>query len=244
MSMIDALRMCELLLGAAFAQQSIEHCLGPVRALLLFLPRLVLSLLLALTALLALPGPWVVGVEAALLLCAVAGLFRFDGAYNGGSDRLGLLVLCCVLAARAAPSLMWAQVALGYLAVQLVLSYFMAGWAKVLNPAWRNGRALRDVFAFSAYPASEQLRGWQDWPRLLWLVSWGVMLLELLFPFALCNRHVLLAMLTLAAIFHLINACAFGFNRFFWVWLAAYPALLWFQLWLQLWFQLWFQQRL
>jgi hypothetical protein len=32
-----------------------------------------------------------------------------------------------------------------------------------------------------------------------------------------------------AAAFHLANACLFGLNRFLWIWLAAYPPLLWFQ---------------
>jgi hypothetical protein len=35
--------------------------------------------------------------------------------------------------------------------------------------------------------------------------------------------------LTLAALFHFVNACLFGLNRFFWIWLAAYPSLLWLQ---------------
>jgi hypothetical protein len=35
--------------------------------------------------------------------------------------------------------------------------------------------------------------------------------------------------LALAAAFHLANACLFGLNRFFWVWLAAYPSLIWLQ---------------
>ena len=34
---------------------------------------------------------------------------------------------------------------------------------------------------------------------------------------------------SLATLFHLGNALLFGLNRFFWIWLAAYPALLWFQ---------------
>jgi hypothetical protein len=36
--------------------------------------------------------------------------------------------------------------------MQLVLSYFISGWVKVVNGDWRSGAALRDVFLFSAYP--------------------------------------------------------------------------------------------
>jgi hypothetical protein len=38
-----------------------------------------------------------------------------------------------------------------------------------------------------------------------------------------------LAALALTAAFHLANACLFGLNRFLWVWLAAYPSLIWLQ---------------
>ena len=35
--------------------------------------------------------------------------------------------------------------------------------------------------------------------------------------------------LSFATLFHFANACLFGLNRFFWIWLAAYPSLLWLQ---------------
>lgn len=55
------------------------------------------------------------------------------------------------------------------------------------------------------------------------------MLFELAFPLALATRPTLVAALALAALFHLANACLFGLNRFFWTWLAVYPALIWLQ---------------
>ena len=36
-------------------------------------------------------------------------------------------------------------------------------------------------------------------------------------------------LLALAGLFHLANACLFGLNRFFWTWLAVYPAIVWLQ---------------
>ena len=222
MTLLEAQRGCELLLGCAFVQQSIEHWFGPLAVRWLFVPRLLLALLL-IAGVAALP------VLLALFVLGLAALLRFDGAYNGGSDRLGLLLLVCLLVARALPHSLWSQVAMGYLAMQLLFSYFIAGWVKLINPEWRRGRALRDVFMFSVYPVSESLRGWQHWPRLLWVMSWGVILLEVLFPLALLDARALWLALLLAGIFHLANAVLFGLNRFLWVWLAAYPALLWFQ---------------
>lgn len=142
---------------------------------------------------------------------------------------MGLLILCCLCLVHFMPTLQWREYVFGYLALQLVLSYFISGWVKIVNPEWRNGRALQDVFSFSAYPVSEAIRSWADRPRLLYVMSWSVMLFELFFPFTLLTQMTLIIGLLVAASFHLANAFLFGLNRFFWVWLAAYPSILWLQ---------------
>jgi hypothetical protein len=60
-------------------------------------------------------------------------------------------------------------------------------------------------------------------------MSWAVISFELLFPLALLTHLTLIIGLAIAAIFHFANACLFGLNRFFWIWLAAYPSILWLQ---------------
>jgi hypothetical protein len=217
-----ALRLTEILLGWAFIQQSAEHLNTSLHDRVLFGARLVLGSMLVL-------GFHTPLACIALLLASAAMLVRFQGPYNGGSDRMGLLVLSCLALAELLPSQKWQEYAFGYLALQLVLSYFIAGWVKIVNPDWRNGRAVRDVFLFSAYPASENLRTLANHPRSILWMSWTVMIFELLFPLALFSQEALVAALIAAALFHLANACLFGLNRFFWTWLAAYPSILWLQ---------------
>lgn len=209
-------------MGCAFAQQSIEHFKAEVNERRLFMLRLILSLLL-------IGGFQPAWITLLLLLTGLAILHRFQGPYNGGADRMSLLILSCMCLTHLAPTHYWQEIAFGYLAMQLVLSYFISGWVKVVNPEWRSGRALCDVFQFSAYPVSESLRGWADSPRLLFLMSWGVMVFELLFPLSLLSTTTLAIALVIAACFHFSNACMFGLNRFFWIWLSAYPSILWFQ---------------
>lgn len=215
-------RLCELLLGLALAQQSLEHLAMPVTPRILFGMRLLLALMMV-------AGIGSAIAEALLLLSSALILKRCDGPYNGGSDRLAILMLFCLLLANILPTALWRELALGYLAAQLVLSYLMSGWVKIVNPDWRNGRALNDVFAFSAYPVSEQLRALAARPRLLWAAAWAVMLFELVFPLSLLDSRALYAALVIAALFHVANAMLFGLNRFVWVWIAAYPSLLWLQ---------------
>jgi hypothetical protein len=121
------------------------------------------------------------------------------------------------------------EIFFGYLGLQLILSYFISGRVKIINPEWRNGIALRKVFQFSAYPVSESLRDWANWPKLLLLMSWLVIGFELLFPLSLLSPTLLFIGLGIAATFHLANACIFGLNRFFWIWIAAYPSIIWLQ---------------
>jgi hypothetical protein len=222
MSLELARRLVEILLALALIQQSLEHLRGFRDERLLFSARIILAgLVLA-----GIAAPWpLVGLAGLSLLI----LHRFQGPYNGGSDRMGLLILWCLTLSRAAPTSMLAELAFGYLGAQLTLSYFISGWVKVVNPDWRSGRALRDVFQFSAYPVAESLRAFAERPLLLRVMSWSVIGFELAFPLTLLWPPALVAGLVLAGTFHLANACLFGLNRFFWTWLSAYPAILWLQ---------------
>lgn len=222
MTLDFALRLTQIGLGLAYIQRSLEHLHARAGEPSLFVPRLGLcALLVAGVA----PGL----MAAALLFNDLLLLRRFGGPYNGGADRMGLLILISLALASLAPGEKARAVAFGYLGAQVVLSYFISGWVKIVNPDWRSGRALRDVFLFSAYPAGENLRGWADRPGALRAASWAVMGFELAFPLSLASAPTLQAGLALGAAFHLANACLFGLNRFFWIWLCAYPALLWLQ---------------
>lgn len=232
MTLEAAMRLTTVLTALAFVQQSLEH-LAPAarsRERLLFAPRLVLALLLLASVLVPGAPAFLPGLVAlALLANHLMILPFFHGPYNGGSDRMSLLILVCLCGAWNLPAIAAKEIAFGYLGAQLILSYFISGWVKVVNPEWRSGRALRDVFAFSAYPAGENIRRWADHPRLLLVMGWAVMGFELAFPPAFLTRPTLIAGLVIAALFHAANACLFGLNRFFWIWLCAYPAILWLQ---------------
>lgn len=218
----QAVRYSEIILALAYAQQSLEFIRGLPPEKTLGVIRLLLSLLL-------LVGFQPVFVEAGLFLIACILLHRFQGPYNGGSDCMSILVLLCLLLSHIAPTPFWQKIALGYLAFQLTFSYFQSGYIKIINADWRSGQALTDVFAITAYPVSEYARRWATSPRLMLVMSWSVIIFELLFPLSLLNHYVLIVALMVAAIFHLANACLFGLNRFFWIWPAAYPVIVWFQ---------------
>ena len=221
MSFYLALRLTEILLALAVIQHSAEHMTRPGDRPL-FAPRI------------ALAGLMLAGVGTAWVTWALWGiglliLRRYDGPYNGGSDKMTLLALTCLACAHLPTDPFWQELALAYLAVQLTLSYFVSGWIKVINPDWRSGTALADVFRYSAYPVSTRLRRLANWPHTVFAASWAVMTLEVAFPLSLLHPWALATALTACALFHLSNACLFGLNRFVWAWLSAFPALIWLQ---------------
>jgi hypothetical protein len=111
-----------------------------------------------------------------------------------------------------------ARVGLGYIAAQLVLSYFLAGLFKLRDPAWRNGTALAQLLSAPQYRSRPLALPFARW------LGYGVIAFECAFPLALIDAR-LLSLLGIA--FHVVNARVLGLNRFLWAWLAAYPAL-WF----------------
>lgn len=215
-----ALRLCEIGLSLAVLQRGAEHLPGRGRLLFAGQMALALALLSGLGGVVTLLG---------LLGLMIGQLVRYQGPYNGGADKMALLMATCLSAAHLAPDQIWSELALSYLAVQLLLSYAVSGWVKLRNPDWRSGRALCDVFAVSAYPATEQFRGLAAHHSLMRLGSWGVIGLEVAMPLAFLWAPALAVALGLAALFHLANAVLLGLNRFLWIWIAAYPALWWLQ---------------
>ena len=222
MPLDQAVRLSEMILAFAIAQQSLEYIRG-------LHPEEYTGFISFFLSLFLMIGFQTLYVEGVLLVITAIALHRFQGPYNGGSDCMTILVLLCLFLSHLAPTRFWQEIALGYLAFQLCFSYFQSGYIKIINSDWRNGLALKDVFAITAYPVSGAVRSWGKSPRLLMLMSWSVIIFELAFPFSLLNKTLLLLALFFALIFHLANAWLFGLNRFFWAWPAAYPIILWFQ---------------
>jgi hypothetical protein len=161
-----------------------------------------------------------------LLVVTLLGCVRWRGAFNGGSDSMTVLILLSLSAAAVFPDSPRVRMgALAYIAVQTTLSYAIAGVAKLQQARWRNGRALATLAQTSyATPAfvSERLQN----PALARLCAWSIIGFECAFGLAWLDPAICLAWIALGALFHLSNAAILGLNRFFFAWLASYPALL------------------
>jgi hypothetical protein len=157
------------------------------------------------------------------LPCTIAIAVRFCGTYNGGSDAMLVVVLLGLAIASAG----WPRAGLAYIAAQLVLSYAIAGVAKLGDPHWQRGDAFAILVALPAYGVPARLAKLLARPAIGRLGAFATLAFECGFVIALFDRTTCIAALAVGAAFHLGNAIVFGLDRFWWTWLAAYPAL-WF----------------
>lgn len=191
-----------------------------------FLLLLVLQLALALLLLFHAHALW----SALLWLGSLLVSVRFRGSYNGGSDAMLLVVLSGATLARVSDLALVQRAALGYVCAQAVLSYAISGLFKLREPAWRDGSALPRLFVSTPYPFPAWAERLFRQPSRARVAAWSVIALECSFPLALLDERVAPWLLALGVAFHLVNVALLGLNRFFWSWLAAYPALVYFSL--------------
>jgi hypothetical protein len=252
LDLADAIRIFEVLLGWSLLLQTLEYLklvrmdrVGdweiqrqeipnlPVRWLLdrllegrvykgLLWTRGVLSVVL-------MAGHAELGVSLTLFVLAILLLLRWRGAFNGGSDFMTLVGLTGLLLAHGLgtltdPTQAW-RIALWYVTLQSLGSYFVSGWIKFMRPEWRSGQALTvflDQAVHGPLPEKSLFRS----PMVARMCSWSFILWEGLFPLALWSFHVAAVFCTVAAVFHFLVHWFFGLNRFFWAWLSTFPAIL------------------
>lgn len=160
-----------------------------------------------------------------LFLIHLITLLRWLGTFNGGSDYMCLMLLWLVSLGLWQQGVM-AKVCVYYMAFQVSLSYFKAGYVKLMNSGWRSGRALRDFVESRIYEKKPWIEELLTYKPLCFIACWAVILFEVTFPFSLFRKDLAMIYMSCGCAFHLLNVYIFGLNRFFFAWMAAYPALL------------------
>ena len=164
----------------------------------------------------------------AVLTVTSAWLYPHHAYGSDGTDQASFLTQSAATVARAGgdrPALV--DAALWYIASQGTLSYAVSGWAKMLGPLWRNGKALPGVLRTYTYGDQRAYQLVQRFPRAARVVGAGVLALECLFPAAYLARGRLSGLFVgSAAVFHLANARVMGLSRFLPAFLAMHPAVL------------------
>lgn len=190
----------------------------------LFVLRLALGLGLAACGIFAYLSP---PLLLAALLSSLLVAYR-AGPGQDGSFQLRILILCVLFTCSISPrdSLSF-QVGLYFLSAQLILSYLLAGIAKIRGHAWRDGTALVGIFGTVYHGVGwvhRLLSGRQGLSKAL---SWFVIGFEILFPLILTGQGwLVLVLLAVTTLFHLSTSFLMGLNGFFLSFAAAYPTLI------------------
>ncbi len=148
------------------------------------------------------------------------------GPVNGGSDSMTALMLLSLVVAAIWPTQKILSGALWFIAIQATLSYVIAGYVKIKEPSWRNGQALKVFLSRqTVYQSTGHIFNASSFQFLLRLVSALILFFELSFFVVFLVPTVVSIYLLVGILFHLLNVYVFGLNRFFWIWLATYPAI-------------------
>lgn len=113
-----------------------------------------------------------------------------------------------------------------FIAGELLISYFIAGFNKLISPMWRTSSALHGIFSTRSYGHAFFFQLINQMQLLTTFLSWFIILFEMLF-FTVLFFHPMYTILffTIGFLFHAFNAVFMGLNNFLLTFSAAYPAL-------------------
>jgi hypothetical protein len=153
-----------------------------------------------------------------LIIC-----IRFRGTFNGGSDMMTFVVLTGMIVAACG----FEKAGLVYIAIHSLYSYFKSGLAKAKHREWWNGLAIPTFLNRSIYKESHRLAGWfTSHGKTSAVMGWGVVLFELSALALVFIPLMSVFYFALALAFHIGIYMCFGLNRFLWIWLSTWPAIL------------------
>lgn len=159
-----------------------------------------------------------------LLILHLVICIRFRGTFNGGSDMMVVVVLTGLSISLIEPQ--FQKAGMIYITIHSIFSYFKAGLVKFRSKDWRQGIALKFFLERSRFEFIKRLASQlNNRPRLNLFLCWFVISFELSVILLLFIPQLKAIYLVGALIFHLLISFCFGLNRFFWSWLAAWPAI-------------------
>ncbi len=150
---------------------------------------------------------------------------RFRGIFNGGSDYLAIMIQWVCLIGLFYPDTLFSKIGLLYLAVQVIYSYFIAGYIKIIKPTWRQGLALPALLNNSILNSGLSFsRFLKKHRRFSQIITFTFLIFEISFPIIIWRPELGIYFLAFGFIFHMLNFILLGLNRFSQMWTVSYLA--------------------
>lgn len=156
----------------------------------------------------------------------IAIFVRHQGGLSGDNHISVVLSLGLAVATAVPEGTLLYTASLLFIAVQALLSYFIAGVLKLSSDTWRDGTALLDTFSTRTWGHEWMYRQLTS-SRLFCLSgAWLVIVFESLFPLVfIAPEQLTVVFLVSGVLFHLSNALFIHLNGFLIAFPATYPAI-------------------
>lgn len=157
------------------------------------------------------------------LLINIRSPFGLDGSYH-----MNLIILVCLFISsffsfESLPS----KLCISFIALQSIISYFIAGISKAFSPHWQNGAALIGIFSTSIYGHPSIFNFFRSQAYLTRPLSWFIIAFECSFPLVLLlDFQYGVIILIMGFLFHIFTAVFMGLNGFLFAFVATYPAII------------------
>ncbi|MDB5006358.1 MAG: hypothetical protein JWP45_751 [Mucilaginibacter sp.] len=178
--------------------------------------------------LLVIPNSIISGCALALIVITSLMLSIRNTIGNDGSDQMSVILGISLLISAVFKDIRIKELSLYFIATQSILSYVIAGIAKLASKKWRSGIAVFQIMNTESF-GSKKVAGYLKvaHPIAGVITAWHIMTVEALFFMVLFLPYpYMLIFLFWGVSFHFYNAVVMGLNNFFWVFIATYPAII------------------
>ena len=186
--------------------------------------RIITSLLMIILATKGILSPLLSWTQLVLLTYL---LFRSPYGHDGGFQMYTVALLGLSIGSSFGTQSTIGMLSLWYIAIQVVLSYVLAGIVKIISPFWTKGYAMKGVFGTKIYGNEFVFNLVKNNRALGLFFCWSVILIETFyFAIFLLDFKTALLLVLGGFVFHLCTAVFMGLNDFFYSFSSTYPALI------------------
>lgn len=185
-----------------------------------FLPLIWVKTIAALVSMVYISAP------ALILILVIQWLsFARHKSSNSAADQIQLIVLFGYVVAQLSPDLLLRQMAMSFIAVNLLISYITAGYFKLTSKTWQSGNAMRVVLATDTYGDSKFYFNLLNKPVMFKVMAWATICFDFFLPFVAMMHPVgSIVFIVLGVTFHAGNAYFMGLNNFLLAFAAGFPS--------------------
>ena len=153
-------------------------------------------------------------------------LVRIRGGLSGSAHMSLVISGGLAIATLFAENRTIQTISLIFIAIQGILSYVVAGVAKVLGDSWRDGTAIEMIFSTRSWGDDRIIKVIQNYPAVKRIGAVIVIIFEISFivsPFV--GSDILFVLFASGIFFHAFNSVFMGLNDFIYIFPGTYPSI-------------------